>query len=71
MDDSLKQFGTGIAANLIFVVAYLGGMCMKKRCKHSHCKACCIEFDADIEITQRGKTNPLHGERGEEGPELV
>ena len=63
----MKQFGTGVLSNLIFVVAYLGGLLMKKKCKRSHCKMCCIEFDAEIQNTVRSKTKPDVGT----GPQLV
>ena len=64
-DGFIKQFGTGVLSNLIFVVAYLGGLLMKKKCKRSHCKMCCIEFDAEIQNTVRSRTKPDVGKGGE------
>jgi len=52
-DELLKQFGTGVASNLIFVFAYLVSLCLKKKYKHSHCKGCCLEFDLERQETIR------------------
>ena len=43
----LQNIGTGVVSNLIFVVAYLLSICLKKRHKHSHCKTCCFEMDIE------------------------
>ena len=59
----LKQFGTGVASNLIFVVGYLISIALRKRHKHSHCKTCCCEIDLEAQTIRQ---NPI-GEQTNEG----
>lgn len=53
----LTNLGSGVAANTIFVIAYLISILLKKRCKHSECRSGCISCSSDMENTIRGEAN--------------
>ena len=59
----LSNLGSGVAANLVFVIAYLVSIGLKKKCKHSECECGCFKCKSDIQLTQRANQIE-HGETG-------
>ena len=53
----MNNLGSGIAANTIFVIAYLVSILLKKRCKHSECRSGCFSCSSDMENTMHGEEN--------------
>ena len=53
----LNNLGSGVAANTIFVIAYLVSILLKKRCKHSECRSGCFSCSSDMQNTMRGEEN--------------
>ena len=47
-DEFTKQLVGSSVANGIFLLIYFVVKCCRDRLKHSHCKSCCCEFDADL-----------------------
>ena len=57
-DTFLKNLGTGVVSNLIFVAAYLISLCLKKKYKHSECDLWCIHCSSDMQNTSRSNKQP-------------
>ena len=61
-NEFIKQLGSGVVSNLIFVVGYLVSIALKKRHKKSHCKMCCCEIDLEAQTIRE---NPVEQKENE------
>ena len=52
-----QQLMGSSVANGLFLMLFLVIKCCKDRLKHSHCKSCCCEFDADMATMRSKRSN--------------